>query len=133
MSLKVKEKLDESIIEDVEEEIFTRLEKHNIFNADPGTTIKISHLKDDTQDALNKIFNKYSSAFATDAFDCGEYKGLVVHLDVLEGKSAYQRERNMKSSDKIMIQPIIDQSVAAGIFEPNSIGTENYIANLNCV
>ena len=36
-------------------------------------------------------------------------------------------------SDKIMIQDIIDKSVAAGIFEPNSVGTENYICNLNCV
>ena len=114
----------------MEEDIFTRLEKHNIFNADPGTTIKISHLKDDTQEELNKIFDQYSSAFARDAFDCGEYTGLLVHLDVLEGKSAYQKERNMKSSDKLLIKPIIEQSLAAGIFEQNS---GNYMANLNCV
>ena len=39
----------------------------------------------------------------------------------------------MKSSDIQLIKPIIEQSLAAGIFEPNSIGTGSYIANLNCV
>ena len=31
LCLKVKEKLDESVIEDLEEQIFTKLDKHNIF------------------------------------------------------------------------------------------------------
>ena len=51
----------------------------------PGNTIKISHLQDDTQEELTKIFDQYSTAFARDAFDCGKSIGLVVHLDVQEG------------------------------------------------
>ena len=117
----------------MEGQIFTRLEKSNIFLEDPGNSIKIDHLKEDTKEELTKIFDQYSKAFAVDSFDCGNYVGLIIHLDVLENKTAYQREQNMKSADVQMIKPIMEKSLAAGIFEPNSIGTNNCIANLNCV
>ena len=54
-------------------------------------------------------------------------------LDVMEGKSAFQKERVMKETDKLMVQEIIDKSVEAGIFEANLVGTERWICNLNCV
>ena len=41
LSLKVKEKLDESVIDDLEGQIFTRMEKNNIFLEHPGDSIKI--------------------------------------------------------------------------------------------
>ena len=39
----------------------------------------------------------------------------------------------MKTSDVQLIKPIMEKSLAAGIFEPNTMGTNNIIANLNCV
>ena len=113
---KVKERLDESTIIDVEQDIFNRLEKNSICNPHPGQEIKISHLGEDTQAELKKIFTKYEGAFATTPYDCGEYHGLVVSLDVVEGKTAYQKERVMRDKDKIMVQQIIDNSVQAEIF-----------------
>ena len=56
---KVKERLDESTIIDVEQDIFNRLEKNSICNPHPGQEIKISHLGEDTQAELKKIFTKY--------------------------------------------------------------------------
>ena len=88
----------------MEEDIFNRLEKNNICNPDPGQTIKISHLGEDTQIELKKIFKKYEGAFATSPYNCGEYQGLVVSLDVMEGKTAYQKERVMRQTDKVMVQ-----------------------------
>ena len=108
-------------------------EKNSICNGDPGQEIKISHLSESTQEELKKIFTKYEGAFAKTPYDCGEYNGLVVSLDVLEGKTAYQKERVMRDSDKSMVKKIIDDSVQAGIFELSSVGTERYICNLNCV
>ena len=116
LSLKVKEKLDESVIDDLEGQIFTRLEKNNIFLEHPGDSIKIDHLEDDTKKELVKIFDLHSKAFAVDSYDCGSYVGLVVHLDVLENKSAFQRERNMKTSDVQLIKPIMEKIYSCGDF-----------------
>ena len=81
LTLKIKERLNENIIDDLEEQIYTRLDKQNIFLEHPGDTINIDHLEQDTQDQLSKIFNNYENSFAKDNFDCGSYVGVVVHLN----------------------------------------------------
>ena len=87
LATKVKEKLDEDAIWNVKQDIFDRLEKNSICNGDPGQEIKISHLSESSQEELKKIFTKYEGAFAKTAYDCGEYNGLVVSLDVLGSRA----------------------------------------------
>ena len=71
LSLKIKEKLNENIIDDLEDQMYTRLDKQNIFLDHPGDTITIDHLQQETQDQLSKIFTNYTKAFAVDNYDCG--------------------------------------------------------------
>ena len=101
---------------DVEKDIFDRLERNSICHEDPGQEIKISHLSENSQNELKRIFAKYKTAFADNPYDCGEYSGLVVSLDVIENKTAYQKERVMRDVDKDMVKDIINNSVQAGIF-----------------
>ena len=39
----------------------------------------------------------------------------------------------MKTADVEMIVPVMEKSIAAGIFEKNNVGTNRFCANLNCV
>ena len=42
--------------------------------------------------------------------------GSLIELDIVPGKSAWQKERLMKTSDVEKIRPIIEALVRAGIF-----------------
>ena len=92
LTLKIKEKLKEDIIDDLEEQIYNRLDKQNIFLEHPGDSINIDHLDQETKDQLTKIVTNYDNSFAKDNYDCGSYIGVVVHLDVQDNKTAFQRE-----------------------------------------
>ena len=92
LTLKIKEKLNENIIDDLEDQIYTRLDKQNIFLEHPGDTINIDHLEQDTKNQLSKIFTNYENAFAKDNYDCGSYVGVVVHFNIQENKTAFQRK-----------------------------------------
>ena len=112
LATKIREKIYESVIGDIEGVIDERNDRNQIIPDDPGTVIKIDHLDKASQKELTEIFEANKDAFARNKFDCGSYTGMITELQVQEGKTVFEKERVMKEADKEMVRDIVSSRTA---------------------
>ena len=95
----------------------------------------MSHLPQVIQKDLQELINNYEDAFSEHKFDIGLFNGFPggISLDVIEGASAFQKERPIKGIDRQAINETVLGLIKAGVFSKATEGHKTFCCNLNCV
>ena len=94
---------------------------------------QIQHLSKEERNTVTNIIRKYPKFWSSNKYAIGKFKGFKAEIELLEGASAYQKERKLSKNLEEGVCNTMNGLKDQGVFSLSTGEHGRYCANLNVV